>query len=74
MPVLEMDAISREKALIKLAAALRSRLAAAPDGISRDALFAPVMTEERCYRDDLLLALSRLDVLEDDNGMLRLLE
>ena len=60
MPVLEMDAIALGKALTHLAAALRELLAAKPEGIDRHDLFRAVIEMEKCYEDDLILALSRL--------------
>lgn len=72
MPVLEMDVISREKTLARLAAALHAQLSGRSDGIPRGELFRMVKDSEGCYDDDLVLALSRLDVIEADNGVVRL--
>lgn len=72
MPVLEMDAISREKTLLSLSDALLGHLRRHTSGLPRQDLFTRVIAEHRCYEGDLVLALARLDVLEADDGTVSL--
>lgn len=72
MPVLEMDATSRELALSALARRLQDRLVDRGGHADRDELVRDIANETDNYEDDVALALSRLDVVADDNRHLRL--